>query len=78
MSNCDRLPRSPELLSREDSALLVVDVQERLIGAIAEHQRVVWNIARLVDGAGILGPRRQRGYDPLETGTDGDLRRRVL
>ncbi|MDA7980873.1 MAG: isochorismatase family protein [Pirellulales bacterium] len=48
-------PRSPELMSRDDSALLVVDVQEKLIGLIPEHQRIVWNIGRLIDAAGILG-----------------------
>ena len=38
-----------------DTALLVVDVQEKLVPAIANHQRVVWNIRRLIDGAKILG-----------------------
>jgi nicotinamidase-related amidase len=51
----EALPRSPELMSRGDSALLVVDVQEKLIPFIADHQRVVWNIRRLIDGARILG-----------------------
>ncbi|MEQ8789003.1 MAG: hydrolase [Pirellulaceae bacterium] len=50
-----RLPRSPELMSRDDSALLVVDVQEKLIGLIPQHQRIVWNIRRLIDGAKALG-----------------------
>jgi nicotinamidase-related amidase len=53
MSN--RLPRSPELMSRSDTALLVVDVQERLVPAIHGHERLVWNIRRLLDGAKILG-----------------------
>jgi nicotinamidase-related amidase len=49
------LPRSPELMSRGDSALLVVDVQEKLVGAIADGANVVWNVRRLVDGAKIFG-----------------------
>lgn len=49
------LPRSLEMMSVDDTALLVVDVQEKLIGAIAGHSRVVWNIRRLVDGAKVLG-----------------------
>ena len=49
------LPRSPELMSRGDTALLVVDVQEKLVPAIADHARVVWNVRRLIDGAKILG-----------------------
>jgi nicotinamidase-related amidase len=55
MTEPNRLPRSPELMSRHDSALLVVDVQEKLIGHIPNHERIVWNIGRLVDGAKVLG-----------------------
>lgn len=47
--------RSPELMSRDDTILLVVDVQERLIPAISNGARVVWNACRLIDGAKILG-----------------------
>ncbi len=46
--------RSPELMSAGDSALLVVDVQEKLIGLVPGHQRIVWNIRRLLDGARAL------------------------
>ncbi len=42
-------------MSRHDSALLVVDVQEKLIGLIPGHERIVWNIRRLIDGARALG-----------------------
>jgi len=42
-------------MSRADSALLVVDVQDKLIGLIPGHERIVWNIRRLIDGAKILG-----------------------
>jgi nicotinamidase-related amidase len=42
-------------MSADDTALLVVDVQEKLIPAIADRDRVVWNIRRLIDGARILG-----------------------
>ncbi len=55
MSPNQPLPRSPELMSVDDTALLVVDVQEKLVPAIADHARVVWNIRRLIDGAGVLG-----------------------
>jgi len=48
-------PRSPELMSRDDTALLVVDVQDRILAAIADTPRIVWNTRRLVDGAKILG-----------------------
>ncbi|GIW96255.1 MAG: hydrolase [Pirellulaceae bacterium] len=50
-----QLRRSPELLSREESALLVVDVQEKLLPLIPGSSRLVWNIARLIDAAKLLG-----------------------
>jgi nicotinamidase-related amidase len=49
------LPRSPELMNRDDTALLVVDVQAKLLPLIPGHVRLVWNIRRLIDGATILG-----------------------
>jgi nicotinamidase-related amidase len=48
------LPRSPELMSPADTALLVVDVQERLLPAIQGSARIVWNCRRLLAGAKIL------------------------
>jgi nicotinamidase-related amidase len=42
-------------MSRDDTALLVVDVQEKLTPLIADHRRVVWNVRRLIDGAKALG-----------------------
>lgn len=50
-----RLPRSPELMNRDDTALLVVDMQEKLVKLIPGHEQLVWNIGRLMDGATILG-----------------------
>lgn len=55
MSEIEPLPRSPELMSAGDTALLVVDVQQKLIGLISGHRRLVWNIGRLIDGARLLG-----------------------
>jgi nicotinamidase-related amidase len=49
------LPRSPELMSADDTGLVVVDVQGTLIGLISGHRRIIWNIRRLIDGADILG-----------------------
>ena len=47
--------RSYQLMSPANTALLVVDVQERLVPAIQDHQRMVWNIGRLIDAAKLLG-----------------------
>ena len=38
-------------MSADDTALLVVDVQEKLIGLVPGHKRLVWDIRRLLDGA---------------------------
>jgi nicotinamidase-related amidase len=48
------LPRSPELMNRDDAALLVVDMQAKLLPLIPGHPRVIWNCRRLIDGAKIL------------------------
>ena len=49
------LLRSPELMSRHDTALLVVDVQEKLLPLIPGQAPMVWNVRRLIDGAKLLG-----------------------
>jgi nicotinamidase-related amidase len=49
------LVRSPELMNRDDAALLVVDMQAKLLPLIAGGPRVIWNVRRLIDGAKILG-----------------------
>ena len=43
------------LLTREKSQLLIVDVQEKLLAAIPEGERVVARCARLVQAARTLG-----------------------
>lgn len=47
-------PRSPELLAREGCALLVIDVQEKLVPAIPGRTKLIWNIRRLCEGAALL------------------------
>jgi len=44
-------------MSVGDTALLVVDVQEKLVPAIPDSERVIWNIGRLIDAAKFLGLR---------------------
>src|SRR4029078_8464395 len=46
--------RSPELMSAADTALLVVDVQGKLITLVPGYKRIIWNIRRLIDGANAL------------------------
>jgi nicotinamidase-related amidase len=52
--NAAALPRSPELMNREDSALLVIDVQTKLFDLISQRARIAWNIRRLLDAAEAL------------------------
>jgi nicotinamidase-related amidase len=53
--NSSPLPRSSDLMNREDSALLVVDAQEKLLAIIPHRERIIWNIRRLLDAAAVLG-----------------------
>jgi nicotinamidase-related amidase len=54
MADSTTFVRSPELMNRDDSALLVVDMQVKLLPLIAGSRRLIWNIRRLIDGAKIL------------------------
>lgn len=54
MSDSRQFCRSPELLSRSASGLLVVDVQEKLLAAIPARALLVWNIRRLLDAAALF------------------------
>jgi nicotinamidase-related amidase len=47
--------RSPLLMNASDSAVVVIDVQVKLLPHIANHQRLEWNVLRLLEGAGTLG-----------------------
>lgn len=48
-------PRSPELMTAETTALVVIDIQEKLVRAIPDAERLIWNAGRLIDGATALG-----------------------
>ncbi len=48
-------PRSPELMSQSDTALLVVDMQTKLLPVIPGAARIVWNTRRLIEGARLTG-----------------------
>jgi nicotinamidase-related amidase len=47
--------RSPLLMNSHDTALLVIDVQEKLFPLIANRSKIEWNLLRLIQGAQILG-----------------------
>jgi nicotinamidase-related amidase len=43
------------LIRRADSLLLVVDIQQKLLPAIHDGERIIANSVRLLEGAGLLG-----------------------
>ena len=54
MNEAPPLPRSPLLMSPDDTALVVVDVQEKLAPLIHGGGRVIWNVGRLIDAAEVF------------------------
>ncbi len=46
--------RHPQILQREKTTLLVIDIQERILPAVFEHERVVENAIKLINGFKIL------------------------
>ena len=46
--------RHPKILHIENAALLVIDIQERILPVIFEHERVVDNTLKLINGFKIL------------------------
>jgi nicotinamidase-related amidase len=46
--------RNSKILIREKSALLIVDVQERILGVMNEHEKLMSNILKLVKGSKVL------------------------
>ncbi|MEY4179551.1 MAG: hypothetical protein RLY70_3125 [Planctomycetota bacterium] len=42
-------------MSRDDTVLLVIDMQERLVPVVRNPDRLVWNVVRLLQGANVLG-----------------------
>ena len=50
----DSLLHSSMLMQSKDTALLIIDVQERLIQAVDDQKQIVWNIRRLIDAANVL------------------------
>jgi nicotinamidase-related amidase len=47
--------RLTERLTAQNGALLVVDLQDKLLASMAERDRVIANTVRLIRGAGVLG-----------------------
>lgn len=48
-------PQRTRLLRREDSLLVIIDLQERLVPAVAEKEKLVENVVRLARFSRIIG-----------------------
>lgn len=46
---------NPLLMTPLNTVLLVIDMQEKLVPLVDSSEKVLWNVRRLIDGAGILG-----------------------
>jgi nicotinamidase-related amidase len=57
MNDVPSYARSPELMTPQDTVLVVVDVQEKLMPLIDGQRRILWNLRRLLDGAEALDVR---------------------
>ena len=47
--------KNPKILKRETTALLIVDIQERILGVMRQNKKLVKNTITLIQGAKILG-----------------------
>lgn len=47
-------PKNSLLMSRDNTALIVMDIQEKLIKAIPNRNELTWNTKKLIDGFKIL------------------------
>jgi nicotinamidase-related amidase len=74
------LQKPTRRINRAKTALAVVDLQERLLPAIWEHDRVVQNSVRLIEGASLLGclvvatEQYRKGLGPTEAGVAASLK----
>lgn len=66
--------RHPNILQKDNTALLVIDIQERILPVILEHERVVENTLKLINGFKILSlpvyftEQYPKGLGPTEPG----------
>ncbi len=49
------MKRNPKILNREKTALLVVDIQERILNVMQHKERVIENTIKLIKGFRLLG-----------------------
>lgn len=47
--------RHPKILNRKKSALLIIDIQEKIINVMRKHNKLLENTLKLIKGAKILG-----------------------
>ena len=71
--------RHPNILQRENTVLLIIDIQERILKVIHEYERVIENNLKLIKGMKILNvPIIYTEQYPKGLGPTADILRREL
>lgn len=51
----EKIVRNKKILNKNNTALLVVDIQERIINVMRKHKKLLENVTKLIKGAKIIG-----------------------
>lgn len=51
----EKTVRNKKILNRSQTALLIIDIQERIIKVMRKHEKLLQNVIKLINGAKILG-----------------------
>ena len=51
----EKMVRNKKILNRSQTALLVIDIQERIIKVMRRHKNLIENVTKLIKGAKIVG-----------------------
>ncbi len=51
----ENIVRNKKILNRANTALLIIDIQERIIKVMRKHDNLIENVTKLIKGAKIIG-----------------------
>jgi nicotinamidase-related amidase len=51
----EKMVRNKKILNRSQTALLIIDIQERIIKVMRKHEKLLENVTKLIKGAKIIG-----------------------
>ena len=72
-TNNERLEHHPAILTKEDTVLVIVDVQEKLLPFVIDIDKVVENVQMLLKFADIMSFRIILTEQKLRTNYEGDI-----